>query len=367
MLEKGQISSFQMGIMMYSEVLGTAFLALPTITAQFAKNDLWLTGVFASIAGVLSVFIAIKLHDLYPKMNFIQYSTLILGNFLGKTLGCIYFLYIVSISGIVTRLYAEFVTGNFLFKTPILLVVGTMILLCAFAVRGGIEVLARCAIIFTPIFILPLFILLLLIPDLDVKNIFPVLSNGIIPVLKGSSTPQGWISEFFLINFLLPSLVDLKKSMKWSMISLTAVSLSLIYVYLIILFLLGPDTGDKNYPILVAFRYIRLGNLFENMEALLLAMWVVGNFVKICIFFYVSVISFAQVLNLSDYRPVIFPLGMLIIVLSFWDIPNFPSLANFIRYITPFHLTTAMLLIPLFLLLISIIRKRKKAGEGEAA
>jgi len=42
---------------------------------------------------------------------------------------------------------------------------------------------------------------------------------------------------------------------------------------------IGAETrpGNKSYPILVAFRYINISNFFENMEALLLAIWVVGN------------------------------------------------------------------------------------------
>jgi spore germination protein KB len=367
MLEKGKISAFQMGIMMYPTVLGTGFLALPTITAQYAKNDLWLTGIFASILGFITVYVVTRLYELYPRQTVIQYSERILGKIPGKLIGFIFFLFALQTTGIIIREYAEFVTGNFLFKSPILLVISSMILLCAFAVRGGAEILARSAVIFTPIFILPLFILLLLIPDLDVKNMFPLLSHGIIPVLKGAATPQAWVCEFFLMTFFLPCLADPEKGRKWGVISLCAVILSLIYVNLIVLFLLGPDTGNKSYPILDAFRYISIGNFFENMEALLLAMWIVGNFIKIGVFYYATVLSFGQCLNLSDYRPVVFPFGILIVAFSLWDLPSFPGLASFLMHVEPFHIPAILLLIPLLLLIVAVLRKRKTIGGGEQA
>jgi spore germination protein KB len=363
MLEKGKISAFQMGLVMYPTVLGTGFLALPTITAQYAKNDLWLTGIFASILGFITVYVVTRLHKLYPKMTVIQYSEHIVGKIPGKIIGMVFFLYSLHGTGTIARQYAEFVTGNFLFKTPILLIISSMVLFCAFAIRGGVELLARSATILTPIFILPIFFLLLLIPDLDVKNIFPILSHGMIPVIKGTATPQAWVSELFLMTFFLPSLADPGKGRKWGLISLCAIILSMTYVNLITLFLLGADTGNKTYPILVAFRYISFGNFFENLEALLLAMWVVGNFVKIGVFFYATVLSFGQWLNLSEYRPVIFPLGILIVVFGLWDLPDFPTFGSHAKFVAPFEVPAVLTFIPLLLLIVAVMKQNPKSGE----
>ncbi|MEV5028311.1 GerAB/ArcD/ProY family transporter [Paenibacillus sp. LPE1-1-1.1] len=200
MLKKGKISAFQMAIMLYPTVLLTGFLVLPTITAQYAANDLWLTGILASLMGFLTVYVMTRMHEIYPKQTFIEYSEHIIGKTLGKIMGIVYFLYLLYISGIVSRQYAEFVIGSFLFKTPILLIISSLVFLSAAAVRGGIEVLARSSAIFTPIFILPLFFLLLLFPELDVKNILPILSHGMIPVI---------ISHLRILSLELPTFFTL--------------------------------------------------------------------------------------------------------------------------------------------------------------
>ncbi|KIL39053.1 spore gernimation protein [Gordoniibacillus kamchatkensis] len=367
MLEKGRISAFQMAIMMYPTVLATGFLALPTITAQYANNDLWLTGIVASLSGFLAIFVTTRLHELYPKQTIIESSEHIVGKIPGKMLGIAYFLFFMHVTGFISREYAEFVKGNFLFKTPIILIIASIVLLAALAVRGGVEMLARSAVIFTPIFILPLFFLLLLIPDLDTGNLLPVLHRGFVPVLKGTATPQAWLSEFFLMTFLLPTLTCPDQGKKWGLISLIVIVLSMTYVNLMTYSVFGIDTGNKTSPMLIAFRYIRLGDFFENLEAVLLAMWVVGNFVKISMFFYATVLSFAQCFTLSDYRPTVLPIGILIVAFSLFDLPSFPVMASVIRYAIPFYLPAFLVVIPLVLLIAAVLRKPQRTGKGEQA
>ncbi|MBP1963073.1 GerAB/ArcD/ProY family transporter [Paenibacillus aceris] len=360
MLKTEKISPFQIALIMHPVILATGFLALPTITAQYAKNDLWITGIIAFFPGMVSIYLAIGLHKLYPKMTISQYSEQIVGKWLGKLIGFGYFIYFMSSTGMILRQYAEFVSGNFLFSTPLAVIIGSILLLSAFAVRGGVEVIARCAAICTYLFILPLFILLFLAPDLDVKNIYPILSHGIVPVLKGSLTPQGWLAEFFIISYFLPSASHADKVKKWSILSLIVVVIGMTYVNMITLFLLGPDLANKIYPILIAVRYISLADFFENLESVLLAMWVLGNFVKITVFFYAGVVSYAHTFKITDYRPIVVPLAILAFLFSYWDIPYFTALANHNKLVAPFELFVVFIVIPLFLLLIAFIRKGRR-------
>ncbi|RAP77032.1 GerAB/ArcD/ProY family transporter [Paenibacillus montanisoli] len=360
MLEKGKISSFQLAVVMYPTVLATGFLVLPSISAQYAKNDFWMTGLFALFSGFISVCLAVKLHQLYPKQNLAEYSEQILGKTLGKILVIWFSVHFLNSAGLITRQYAEFVSGNFLFKTPILVIISSIVLLAAFAVHGGAEMIARSAMILTPIFILPICFLVLLIPDLDIKNIFPVLSHGISPVIKGSIGPQAWATQLFIMSFFLPCLKDPQKGKKWAFVSLGAIVFSMVFINFIILLLLGPDSGNKTYPVLTAFRYISFADFFENLEALLLAMWVAGNFIKIAVFYYVTTLSIGLCLNLTDYRPIVFPVGLLIIALSLWGIPNFITLGQHARTVAPIDILLNMLVIPIILLVVTGFRRATK-------
>ncbi|GFN30098.1 GerAB/ArcD/ProY family transporter [Paenibacillus xylaniclasticus] len=165
-------------------------------------------------------------------------------------------------------------------------------------------------------------------------------------------------------EFLLPSLKNPKQGKRWGFIALTAITLSMIFINLITLLLFGNDTSDKIFPVLIAFRYISFGGFFENLEALLLAMWVVGSFIKLTVFLYCSVISFQQTAGLSEHRFVVVPIALIVILFAYWDMPNLPAIAQFLNNSSPFELLTCMLAIPLLLLIIAKLRGMPNPNPG---
>ena len=151
MIEKGKISALQMTILMVPTIVATAVLLVPGITVKHAKQDLWISPLWATIMGFMVIFIAYQLHKLYPNESIIQYTNRILGPFFGKTIGFIYIIFYFHINGIIIREYGEFVVGTFLPHTPMYVVLGTMVLVSSAAVYGGIEVIARASQIMAPV------------------------------------------------------------------------------------------------------------------------------------------------------------------------------------------------------------------------
>ncbi|MFF2288681.1 GerAB/ArcD/ProY family transporter [Peribacillus butanolivorans] len=364
-MEKGKISSFQMAILMYPTIVATAILGVPSITAKYAQNDLWLSPIFASLIGYVTVYIADKLHKFYPDQTVIQFSEQIIGRLGGKILGFMFMFFYIQITGVMIKQYAEFVVDSFLINTPIIVIVASMVALCAFVTRGGLEGLGRAAQLFFPVFIFPLLIAIIFVfPDFEFKNIFPILGNGIMPPLKGSIVPGGWFTEFFLITFLLPFLADKKKGMKYGMLTVFAVMITLVMVNLVVLFVLGATTSTKVYPLMSVARYISFGEFFEHMESIVMAIWVVGAFIKISVCYYATALGTAQWLNLSDYRLVVWPLGILLVAFSFWSLPNTIELSRYnVGVFPPFGLMMQTI-IPLILLVIAVVRKRKKGTDN---
>ena len=102
-MEKGKISSLQMAFMMYPTIVATAILSVPSITAKYAKNDLWLSPILASLIGYVTVYIAYKLHKLYPKQTVIQFSEQIIGRFAGKMFGFLFLFFYIQTTGQITK------------------------------------------------------------------------------------------------------------------------------------------------------------------------------------------------------------------------------------------------------------------------
>lgn len=358
MVEKGRISHLQMALMMYATIVATAILYIPFITAQHAKRDLWLSPIWGSFSGFLIVLIIVKLYKLYPKKTLIEYSELIVGRTFGKIVGFIYLFFLLHDTAIAFREYGEFIVSAFLHKTPMVVVTASIALSCAIAVHGGIETIGRCATIFLPMVVaLYILIYVFLIPELNVKNLFPIMQDGWMPSIKGSLAPHAWLSQFSLMSFLLPYLTKEKKAIRWGMLSVLASVLTMVFINLGNLFLFGEIITNIQFPVYEAARFINIGSFFEHVESIVIAVWVLGGFVQLSSFFYMLVLGTSQFLKLPSYKQMVLPIGFLIIIFSVWSIPTFQNMIQGMNTTVPFYFLTVQLIIPIVLLCVALIRK----------
>lgn len=360
MLEKGKISSFEMGLIMHPTIISTGILIVPSVTGKVAGKDMWLSPIWASIAGFIAILLAIALNKQYPKQTIVEYSEEILGRVLGKAVGIFIAIFYLHMNGIVLREYVEFVSGNFLLETPIFVIVGGMAFLCAMVVRAGLEVMVRTAVVFFPIVLLLLLLTVgLLLPDLEAKNIMPFMKDGIVPSIKGAYHPFSWFSEFFLITFILPFLSDRDKALKWGSISVFLVMLMMSMTNLFSVLLFADMTSSFIYPVMSAAEYVSIADFIEHIESMVMALWVIGVFLKVSMFHYATVLGFAQSFQLQDYRPLSLPLGLLLVGCSVWSISSLQELTDLLPVIS-FHLIMGQIFLPLVLLILSFIRKKRR-------
>ncbi|MBP1962626.1 GerAB/ArcD/ProY family transporter [Paenibacillus aceris] len=358
MIEKGRISPFQLAILMHPTVVATAALSVPSITMKTAGIDMWMTPIIAALVGILTVVVMYRLYMKFPDFTFIQYTESILGIYAGKALSGFFILSFIFTNGIILREYGEFVIGSFLQETPMALVIFCMVAVCAYALYAGIEVLARVSQILVPAAVLIIFtMLVLMIPDLHPKEMFPILGDGLLPPLVGSLVPSSWFSQFFLLSFLYPLLNNKQYVLRWSFISVGIVMITLLAINLTILLIFGSLATQFYYAFLIAVRYISIADFLEHVESLLMAIWIIGMFVKVALLYYATVLGTAQWLGLSDYRPLIIPIGFLISLFSFWVSPNFEGLMHALGTTIPFLALIVQLGIPTMLLIVAAFRK----------
>jgi len=364
MLEKGRISPLQMTMIMHPTITATAILLVPAITAKYAKQDLWISPILASFIGFFTVFVIFQLNKNFPEKTFIEYCTDIIGKIPGKVIGIFYLIYYLHQTGIIIQEYGQFVVGNFLHQTPLVVVMVSMVLVCASAVYGGLEVIGRTSQIILPVvglfFIL---VVIMLLKDLDFLEILPIFERGPMPALMGAYTPSGWFSEMFLISFMLPYLKQQQKGLKWGMICVFSIVLIMVIANLVTYMLFGPLTEFFTYPVMNAVRYISIAEFLEHLEAIIMAIWVASTFIKISMFYYVIVLGAAQWLNLSDFRPIILPIGFLLIVVSIWSTPNLLEMVHFLSTYEAIYLIVPQTFIPLILLGILWVRKKVKGSK----
>ncbi|MFJ7745356.1 endospore germination permease [Peribacillus sp. NPDC097295] len=359
MLEKGKISSYQLALIIYPTIFATAILTVPAISHSYAGRDMWISPILGSLNGFFTAYILYQLHKMFPNETIFEYSQHIIGKFPAKVLTWLYVFFFLYMSGFLLREYADFIIITLLPETPRVVIMGTLVLVSSFAISGGLAVVGRTSSLFIPIFIIPIpIIMLFLFHDFDTTQIFPILEDGLMPSLLGAAVPQAWFSEVFIISVLLPFLKDRKKGMKWTIISLIAIMLSLICVNLITLFLFGELTNYYTFPVFKAIRYISFMDFFEHLEAAIIPGWMLGAYIKLTIFNYVLVLCTAQCLNLSSYKSLILPLGFLMTLFGLWEFYNLQGQTEFTRTVFPFLLPIMLTLIPTLLLVKAKINRR---------
>lgn len=361
MLEKGRISCPQLFFILFNLVGATALIFLPAITAGAAGPDAWAAPLLATLPGIILIYILVTLGSKFPGQTIIQYIQVILGSWAGRTLGLLYIFFFIHTNSLILREFGELIVSLVMPMTPLVVFQAIMIFICAMAIRGGLEVIARTIqLTISQATILLIAMLLLGIPEMNFENLLPVFENGVKPILAASFAPIGWRGEVILLAMMLPYIAAGSKQSKrcalWAVVAI-GITLSLDAVANTAVF--GSLVPRMTFPTFSLVRQVSLFGFIERIDAVLMAIWVVGMFGKIVIFYYGAVLGAAQLINARDYKFLVFPLGVLQAAWSIMMVDNSRELVEYITKIWPLLAYIFEYLIPTLLLVVVMLLKKK--------
>ncbi|OME75892.1 hypothetical protein BK120_29950 [Paenibacillus sp. FSL A5-0031] len=354
-----KISATQLSLLLFSFIAPTVILIIPSLMVKISKQDAWIT-IFPSILiGLLNIWVMIILSNRYPGQTIIQYSSQIIGKWLGKCLGIYLIYYWINFDFIILNQHIQFINTVLLHKSPSIVVSLSLALLCGIAVYMGIESIARsneylALVIF--VFLIPL--LMLMLAEYDPERLRPVLSEGMFPVLQGAIYPVAYLCQFFILGWLLPYLNQPKKAFKASFIGLVTTSGLLAITILPVIMIFGPLTEKLSFPLFSVIQYIGFQGSFERMEALAVAIWVMGCFIKISVTFFIICLSICHLFNVKNYKDLVIPITILSVLGSVSVFVNYSTdLSNYLSYTYPTLALFTQLILPLILLMIDSIKR----------
>lgn len=145
-------------------------------------------------------------------------------------------------------------------------------------------------------------------------------------------------------------------------------SLILILISLLSIFVLGADFTARNmYPSYALAKKISIGAFLERVEVLMAGIWFITIFIKLTVCMYATVVCLSQVLKLNSYRPLVTPVGMIVIVFSIVMYPSTPYFLNFAKKTWLFYSFTHGAVLPLILLAAARIRKSRRNKSSDPA
>jgi len=364
MLEQGKIDAKQAIMLMVSMVLPTAILTVPAITVQYARQDAWLSVVLATLAGLLIAWLVASLSLRFPGKNLFELTEEILGKVPGKVIGLLYIWWFLHTNALIMDEFGGFLCVAIMPDTPhiIFFLVGAIV--AGYAVRNGLEVLSRYNQLFLPFILGLLFVVFLLAAkDMKAARLLPVFDAGLIPIVKGSAVPASWLGEIVIFTMIIPYLNKPKQAIRVAALATLFTGSFLMVSILVALAVFGPNlTGHWVFPTFNAIRVISIANFLERLESVLIAAWMFGGFAKLGVFYYAAVLGSAQWLGLKDYRPLVAPVGLILVGLAFLC----PNIVNLLHFIAsgwpPYAIIVFEAGLPLLLLVVAMAR-----GKGGKA
>jgi spore germination protein KB len=360
MLEKGKISIDQFTILVIIYTIGSSILVAPTGLAHRAKQDAWMAEGIAIVIGISLAVLYTVLAKRFPQQSLAEYSEKILGKWFGKLIVFLYLTYFFLLAALLLREIGDFMTTQILPKTPIQAILIIFLFLVIMGTRLGLETMARAAeILFPWIIFLFLIMVISITPQIRWINMQPILEEGIKPVVQGVYSTIG-LPYLEIVAFLMViPYIHTKKSFGKRFCFGVAIGGGMLFLIVILsILVLGAETTARQvYPSYALAKKIQIGHFLERIEAFMAGIWFLTIFFKMTLNFYASILCFAQIFNLRDFRFLTFPFGILLIILALVSNPNISYYITFLDQIwTPYSLTFG-LFIPIFLWLVSLFKK----------
>lgn len=362
MLEDGKIANRQALFLIILNRLVLAYTYVPAINSPPQNQDVWIATAVALPLTILFSTPTLLLALWFPKQSLIQYSRTLLGKS-GMIVGVLYIWVFLHIGAITLRQFGEFMTTVPMPETPILVFILSITLIAVLAARNSLEVIGRLADIATPLAIGTILLVVgLVAKEADVQALTPVLEKGMVPVLYGAFT----ISTLTIDNMLIISMVTpyLNRPQGVTRVVIGAFIINTVMFVIIIIFIIMvfgvSQAQTRTFPTLGLMRLVQLGGVVERVEMLHMGIWVLGIMIKVALFCYLAALGLGQLFNLQTYRPIVLPVGALMIALSIWLFDSMVDLSTFTSYkIATYYSLFFNTVIPLILLAVTLVTGKR--------
>lgn len=357
--DKGKVSVRQVMIMFILTVYTPAVRIIAVFASKEAKQAGWLIGIVILIVYLIVLYTSNKLFQKYKGIPFSEIINDITSKFIGKFILAIYAIWITVMLALYVRYYAERLVSSIYTNVEINVFIIVMLVLVSFILRSGIVVIARMSEIILIIITITIVILMaVMIPTIRIENLTPLTHLDIIPIFKGSIGTLGILYLpflFFFNNEWSKPEEFLKEGIKAG-----------LYIFVLTTLVILVTIGNMGYDfvsrvpltLLVAVKRIILLDVISGLEALLVASWILTDFIIIIVFIHSAMSMFKSLFGLKDCKPLI-NIYLVITYLVTWILAyNVFELSSFSGDFAIYINIVLLIIIPILLFLLGKIRKK---------
>lgn len=290
----------------------------PRYLVERLENGAWIA---VGVWGIVAVGIFLLTEHLYlktGKISVLSQAEVIGGRLFKAVTGAgVICLMMLNIAPMV-RAFPEAIKTALLQDTSMLTIVTILSVGVFVGASFGIEPLSRVASIFLPIacafFV---FFFLTLMPHYKITNLFPF---SIGKVTLGGGSALSVYADIFVLNLLLPYAKDIKAVKKSGLTALLVggvVGFLILFAYC--LTYLYPLSAKFIVPMYQLARNLKIGTYFQRFESIFEFIWSISIFIYTSVYIFIMCDTFRQSFGLRAYRPLVFPILMILLRLVFWE------------------------------------------------
>lgn len=365
-----------------STLMGVGVLVLPRTSTKGADQYGWIAVLIAMLIAVFAVIMINSLSARFPEKTLVEMCRELLGSKKNRWVGKIlavpvvlsYTTYWLLFTAFVARMFGEVVVTAVLVKTPIEVIIGTMLFLCLFLSYYDSEVVARVNQVLLFIIVVPvLFISLSAYQGAKMENLMPILPRTQLTGILIATIPV--LESFVGMEVMLMFNRNVKHSKVMHRFQIYGVLLpGIIYLLIVIAGTMSfgyEELALQTWPTLELVKSINVpGLILERLEAVFLSVWVAAVFTTCGNWYYCAIWSFRQLFGIRKKRwlPLVFYVGCYLIAIKMAQ--NIFDLFWYFEKIGYLGLLISVVF-PSLLLMLAMIRKidgRKlqSVAEGEA-
>lgn len=361
-MTKSKISTITAIMLTLSIVTSYITSSLPSTFINETQSATLLNIIYSTIIVLFIILIVCKLFKNFPGLDILDISNFLGGNIFKNIVGGLFIAYFIISSAMMLRNFSEGLVVVYYPLTKYVFVILIFIIAIALVNRLSFNSTLNTASIVFPIVLIS--IILLFCGNLDnfsFRKIYPILGNSFYDTFILGIRNIGAFGGISYLYFLPPMLKEPEKFKKIAIISIISTGIFIFLCVATLLFMFSFFlTSDEIMPLFSAARHIEFGSFFQRFESVFLLIWIISFCCYLSIACKFSAHIFNKMFNLSDMKPILNIITILIFAISLF--PKNYAISNFFETNIYRYLRIAIGFI-LGITILTLANLKKKVGE----
>lgn len=301
-------------------IITKVFLAYPRTMAEIGETAAWVVIIVGGLVSALAWWVLGSLLNRHPGASLIEAARRVGGTAAALAVGLGFTAMFVFMAATVLRQFGETIINAILPEMPISAILIPFVVVFSYAAYQGVEPLTRVTWYVTPWIVggAGVIVAMTLALESDVGRLFPLLGTGPAVIIPAGALRSSMFIEMVLVGLLRPSLDPRVRPVPFGLACLsTSVAIFVVIQVAYLTSFPPPLAGTTALPMYTMARLIAVGRFVQRVESVMFFIWVLAGCGKLTAAVYAASVSLAESLRLPAYRPLIFPLAVLVLTLSF--------------------------------------------------